>query len=102
MPVGDFEGHMQATLAYQGKRNSSLNIRDQELYYPEFDKNTFIDLTAGLTKESYAVELFIKNVTNEDTPLAITSQCAPATCGQQIYGIPARPRTIGLKFTQNF
>jgi outer membrane receptor protein involved in Fe transport len=102
MPVGDFEGHMQATLAYQGKRNSSLNIRDQELYYPEFDKNTFLDLTAGLTKESYAVELFIKNVTNEDTPLAITSQCAPATCGQQIYGIPARPRTIGLKFTQNF
>jgi outer membrane receptor protein involved in Fe transport len=102
VPVGDFEGHLQATLAYQGKRNSSLNIRDQELYYPEFKENLFVDLTAGLAKESYEVELFVKNVTNEDTPLAITSQCAPATCGQQIYGIPARPRTIGLKFTQNF
>lgn len=102
VPVGDFEGHLQATLAYQGKRNSSLNIRDMEKYYPEFDENVFVDLTAGLSKETYAIELFVKNATNEDTPLAITSQCAPATCGQQIYGIPARPRTVGLKFTQNF
>jgi hypothetical protein len=48
------------------------------------------------------VELFIKNVTDEDAPLYLTSQCATGTCGIQNYGVRARPRTVGLKFSKDF
>jgi outer membrane receptor protein involved in Fe transport len=101
-PVGEFEGHVQASLSYQGERNSSLNIRDMVKYYGEFEETSIVDVTAGLTKESYAIELFAKNLTDEDASTAITSECAPGTCGTQLYGLSFRPRTIGLKFTQNF
>jgi outer membrane receptor protein involved in Fe transport len=101
-PLGDYEAHVQGSLAYQAERNPSLNQRDNILYYGEFAESTLVDFTAGIEKDSYALELFVKNVTDEDSSIALTSQCAPGTCGTQLYGITARPRTWGLKFTQNF
>ena len=64
--------------------------------------NTFVDLSAGIRKDSYAFDLFIKNATDEDSPLYLTSQCATGTCGTQNYGVRNRPITVGLKFTQDF
>ncbi|MFM7786449.1 MAG: TonB-dependent receptor, partial [Gammaproteobacteria bacterium] len=101
-PLGDFEAHVQGSLAYQAERNPSLNQRDNILYWGQFEESTLVDLTAGIAKDSYEVELFIKNATDEDSAIAISTQCAHGTCGTQLYGINARPRTWGLKFTQNF
>ncbi|MGI9287078.1 MAG: hypothetical protein ACR2P1_16965, partial [Pseudomonadales bacterium] len=64
--------------------------------------NTLADLTAGIETEKFAVSLFVKNATDEDAPLYLTSQCATGTCGTQNYGVRARPRTIGIRFTQDF
>ena len=41
-------------------------------------------------------------MTNEDAPIGISLQCAIGICGAQTYGIRTPPRTIGLKFSQEF
>jgi hypothetical protein len=30
------------------------------------------------------------------------AQCAETVCGSEVYVVPQRPRTIGLKFSQEF
>ncbi len=99
--VGSFDAHWQAAVSHEGERGSSLNQADNAIRGNVPD-NTFVDLSAGIAKDSYEIELFIKNATDEDAPMFLTSQCAVGTCGSQIYGVRARPRTIGLKFSQNF
>jgi len=96
-----FDAHMQGSLAYEGERNSDLRLRDNAIK-GTIPSNTFMDVSAGLRNDSYAVELYVSNLTNEDAPLYYTSQCATGTCGSQNYGVLARPRTIGLRFSQKF
>ena len=96
-----FDAHMQGSLAYEGERNSDLRLRDNAIK-GTIPSNTFMDISAGLRNDSYAVELYVSNLTNEDAPLYYTSQCATGTCGSQNYGVLARPRTIGLRFSQEF
>jgi len=64
--------------------------------------NTFLDLSAGIATGSYSVDFFIKNATDEDAPLLLTSQCSAGTCGTQNYGVIARPRTVGVRFSRDF
>ena len=57
--------------------------------------------TTGL--DSWAVDLFISNVTGEDAPLFYTAECIPETCGvSQRYGVRVRPTTISARFTKDF
>ncbi|MGH8249392.1 MAG: TonB-dependent receptor [Steroidobacteraceae bacterium] len=100
-PLGSFESHLQGAMTYEGRRTSDLNIADAETK-GDMPSNTFLDLSFGVRKEKYAVELFLKNATDEEAPLYLISQCATGTCGEQIYGLRARPRTFGIKFTQEF
>lgn len=99
--LNGWDGHFQGTYSYEGERSSDLNVADNEIR-GNVPSNSFIDLSAGLRKDNYSFELFIKNATNEDAPLYLTSQCATGTCGVQNYGVPNRPRTIGLRFSQEF
>jgi len=96
-----FDAHMQGSLAYEGERNSDLRLRDNAIK-GTIPSNMFMDISAGLRNDTYAVELYVSNLTNEDAPLYYTSQCATGTCGSQNYGVLARPRTIGLRFSQEF
>ena len=88
-------------LLYEGERSSDLNARDNEIR-GNVPSNTFVDLSAGVRKDNHAIDLFIKNATDEDSPLYLTSQCATGTCGTQNYGVRNRPITIGLKYSQEF
>ncbi|MEM7360054.1 MAG: TonB-dependent receptor [Pseudomonadota bacterium] len=98
---GDWDGHLQGSLAYEGERSSDLNLADN-MIRGDVPSNTFVDLSAGIRNDKYAVDLFIKNATDEDAPLYLTSQCATGTCGVQNYGVRNRPITVGLKYTQDF
>ena len=100
-PLGALESHLQGAMTYEGSRSSDLNVADAATK-GEMPSNTFLDLSFGVRKERWGIELFVKNATDEDAPLYLISQCATGTCGQQIYGLRARPRTFGLKFTQDF
>ena len=63
---------------------------------------TTLDLAAGVVKDSWRFEAFVKNVTDELGQTGRTSQCAIAVCGAQTYNYPIQPRLIGLRFGQSF
>jgi iron complex outermembrane recepter protein len=100
-PLGAFEAHMQGALAYETSRASTLAIADNDLY-GDIPSSTFLDLTFGVQKDKYSVEFFVANATDESAPLYLTSECTPQVCGGQTYGVQNRPRTIGIRFSQDF
>jgi outer membrane receptor protein involved in Fe transport len=100
-PFGNFDAHIQGALAYQASRASILSLADLELY-GDIPSSTLLDLTFGVRNEKYAVELFVSNATDEDAALYVTSECTPQMCGVQPYGVQSRPRTIGIRFSQDF
>ena len=99
--LGSFDSFVQGAVAYEGERDSDLKSRDAAIK-GEIPSNTFVDLSAGIENESFAVTFFVKNATDEDAPLNITAQCTPGTCGSQLYHVRARPRTYGIRFSQDF
>ena len=68
----------------------------------DIEANTTLDFSAGIARDSYTLEFFVQNLSNEDAALYKTSQCAESVCGVQPYGVRPQPRTFGLKFTQKF
>ena len=40
--------------------------------------------------------------TDERAELSRFAQCAEAVCGEQAYTVVARPRTFGVRFSQDF
>ena len=99
--LAGFDAHLQGAISHEGKRNSDLRVADN-LVKGEIPANTFMDVTAGIRNDQYAVELYVSNLTDEDAALYYTSQCATGTCGTQNYGVRARPRTIGIRWSQEF
>jgi iron complex outermembrane receptor protein len=99
--LGGFDAHLQGSLAHSGKAASRLALDANDII-GDIEANTTADLSAGIAKDNYSIELFVQNVGNEDAALYKTSQCAESVCGEQPYGVRPQPRTIGLKFTQKF
>ena len=63
---------------------------------------TVADMAAGFGKNGWRLELFVQNVFDELAEVGRFAQCLEEVCGEQIYVVPQRPRTIGLKFSQEF
>jgi iron complex outermembrane recepter protein len=100
-PLASFEANVQGTVAYESSRPSSLDVADNDVL-GDIPSSTVFDLSTGVGKDSWTLELFVSNLTNEDAPLGISTQCTVSICGAQSYAIRMRPRTIGLKFSQEF
>ena len=100
--LGSFDAHLQGAFIYTGSHGIELNVADNATT-GDAPSSSYVDLSFGVRNDTYAVELYVKNAFNEDAPLDFTSQCAPSTCSaNQPYGIRSQPRTIGLKFSQDF
>jgi outer membrane receptor protein involved in Fe transport len=99
--LGGFDAHVQGSVAHAGKAASRLAL-DANAIIGDIEANTTADLSAGIAKDNYSIELFVQNVGNEDAALYKTAQCAESVCGVQPYGIRPQPRTFGIKFTQKF
>lgn len=100
-PLAGFDAHLQGAVVHEGKRDSDMDQRDNAIRggVPAY---TTADLSAGIAKEDWSVELFIKNATDEDAPIYLTAQCVPTTCGGQNYGVRFRPRTFAIRYTKDF
>ena len=61
-----------------------------------------MDFSAGVSRDSYSIELFVNNVFDEQGLLYRYVQCAEAVCGAQPYAVTTPPRTIAVKFSQKF
>ncbi|WP_339669364.1 TonB-dependent receptor [Dasania marina] len=99
--AGGFDSHLQAAVVYEGERESDLLKVESEILGP-MDSYTITDLSAGIKNENFAVELYIKNAFDERAELSKYSQCATTTCGAQALITTNQPRTIGIRFSQEF
>ena len=99
--LGGFDAYVQGSVAHSGKAASRLAL-DAAAIIGDIEANTTADLSAGISKDNYSIDLFVQNVGNEDAALYKTSQCAESVCGVQPYGVRPQPRTFGIKFTQKF
>jgi outer membrane receptor protein involved in Fe transport len=99
--VGDFAAHVQGAWVYQSKSYADLRTVERGIIgaLPSF--STF-DFTAGVRKDSWFVEAYLKNAFDERGNVTRYAECATQVCGAQTYIVPVRPRTIGLRFGQNF
>ncbi|MEO8160162.1 MAG: TonB-dependent receptor, partial [Arenimonas sp.] len=115
--IGDMEAHWQGTFAHEGRRTSDLRVFERGLIgdMPAYD--TF-DFSFGIKKNSWALDLFVKNAFDERGQLGRFFQCSEPICGNaisppawpvppqyangQVYVIPVQPRTIGLRWSQEF
>jgi len=100
-PIGRFDAHLQGALAHNGERLADLDQTVAPII-GELPAWTTIDLSAGIRAESWGLDLFITNLTDEDAPLYVTAECTLETCGSQLYGVRHRPTTIALRATFDF
>jgi iron complex outermembrane receptor protein len=98
-PTGGWESYLQGALSYQESAPSSIYIV-QNAQLGEIPSSTFLDLAYGLGNDKYNFEIFLSNATDEDAPVTIASDCA--ICEVQPWGVQRRPRTVGLRFSQDF
>jgi outer membrane receptor protein involved in Fe transport len=116
--IGDMEAHWQGSLAHEGRRRSDLRIYERGLIGDLPAYQTF-DFTIGIKKNNWALDLFVKNAFDERGQLGRFFQCREDVCGNdhpdiqvfpnppeydngQVYVVPVQPRTIGLRWSQQF
>ena len=93
--VGDWTGYASGALRYNGPRDSVFRSSAATLDY-RLPSYTLLDLHAGVERGPYAVDLFIKNVTDERAQLAANPFFNLAEV------IVQRPRTVGLAVTLRY
>jgi outer membrane receptor protein involved in Fe transport len=107
--VGDYEAYFQGAATHVGDRRSDLrNVESQIL--GDMPSYTFLDLSAGVRKNGWAWDFYVKNVLNETAEQWRFTQCAEAVCGAdvlpdehpggQVYTVPSRPRTFGIRVSR--
>jgi iron complex outermembrane receptor protein len=114
--MAGMDAHVQGAWVYSGSAWSDLRTDERELLgeQPAYD---IVDFSFGVEKESWGLELFVKNLFDERAVLSRFTQCsefkpfdpdnepAPNTvplCGLQPYTVTTNPRTIGVTFSKKF
>ncbi|WP_260484338.1 TonB-dependent receptor [Sphingomicrobium flavum] len=102
--------HVQATLSYEGDRTRDLRTFESGLY-GEMDGYAQVGLSAGLDRENWTLDVFVKNLFDERGVVSTSFQCTESTCGDpdgvtaiggKLYSTVIRPRTIGIKIGKRF
>ena len=99
--VGALDAHVQGAAVYVGERRSDLRTFQNDLV-GNLPSYTLVDFTAGVGNDDWKLELIISNAFNEVAEYSRYAECPEAVCGQQTYSIAAPPRSIGVKFSQEF
>ena len=94
-------GYAQAAVVYTGDSYSDLTRSDRS-YTGLQDAYTIVDLAFGLTRGDYTIDFFLKNAFDELARTSTGVPCAYFTCGINPYYYPNQPRTIGIRFSQEF
>jgi outer membrane receptor protein involved in Fe transport len=98
---GDMHAHLQGSFIHSSGTWSDLRVFERSL----LGKNktyTMFDFTAGIDRDNWALELYIKNAFDERAQLGRYAECTPGTCGFQPYILASQPRTIGITWSQKF
>jgi outer membrane receptor protein involved in Fe transport len=99
--VGRYEAHVQGVVAHEGDRRTDLRLEESQIL-GRLDAYTMFDLTAGFGAGNWDVDFYVRNVFDERAEQSRFTQCAEAVCGEQAYTVISRPRTFGVRFSQEF
>jgi outer membrane receptor protein involved in Fe transport len=99
-PLGDWQAYGQGAFVYQSAQWSDLRTlqREEIGVAPAFGT---LDLSTGIARNSYYLDLFLTNVFDERGQLFRFNQCASCSIVAN-YAVPTQPRTIALRFSQKF
>ncbi len=100
-PIGSYTGHLQGSLSGQTTAPSNLPILDQFLIGDQ-EGFVLVDFSAGLKGENWHLVAFVNNAFDERPDLFSFVVCPIETCGAAKLQGTAQPRTIGLRFGQDF
>ena len=89
---GDFEAHIQPTLAYSGSSFSDIVLINRA----EQDSYLLLGLSVGIRKENWSVEVFGENLTDE------RAQLNNSLIFDRERITTNRPRTFGLRFSVDY
>jgi iron complex outermembrane recepter protein len=107
----EFEPFIQGSFSHEGKRTNDLRIIEGEILgtLPSY---TVFDLSAGIRKDNWTLNLYVKNLFDENAQFNRFTMCPEQVCGAagldaqypngQVYTVAGQPRTIGLRFSQEF
>lgn len=105
------QAYVQGAYVYVGERTSDLRLLEREII-GDLPSYSLFDLSAGISRNNWTLDLFIDNIFDEGGQIYRFANCAETVCGAsgyseqypngQIYTVPTRPRTIGLRFSQSF
>ena len=98
---GDYRAHIQAAGVYQTGSWTDLRIFEREQIGRQKAYGV-LDLTAGVDRDSWSVEVFVKNAFDKRASLYRYAECNESICGNQVYQVPNQPRFMGIKFGQKF
>ncbi|MBP7371059.1 MAG: TonB-dependent receptor, partial [Arenimonas sp.] len=104
-----YEPFVQLSYLYEGKRRSDLTISANDIL-GDMPAYNMLDFVTGITKDSWTLSLYVKNLTDARAQFNRYTMCAVEVCGAsapnypdgQVYEVVATPRTFGLRFTQEF
>jgi len=105
------DAYFQTAIVHVGERTSDLRTLESQLL-GNLPAYTTVDFTTGIHKNSWSVDFYLENAFDTHAELSHYTECTETVCAAQgvvpqypngqVYTIPAAPRTIGVRFTQDF
>ncbi len=109
--MGNNDAYVQAAVVHVGERRSDMRVLDNDLL-GNLAAYTTADLSAGISKNGWTLDVYMNNVFDQRGQLYKFTQCDASICGArdvvsqypdgQAYTVPTQPRTIGVRFKQDF
>jgi outer membrane receptor protein involved in Fe transport len=107
----DMKANVQGVLTYEGRRRRDLRPGINDIYR-DLKAYAEADVSAGIDKGLWSVDLFVKNLFDVRGQLSKGIQCREEVCGDQpgltgsvggkVYTVVSRPRTVGLRIGRKF
>jgi iron complex outermembrane recepter protein len=98
--VNDMAPYAQAAYVYQSQTSPQLQ-GDIDQILGMMPAYGILDLAAGVHINNFTVEMFCQNAGDKRAQLSRFANTNPLN-DNQVYILPATPRTIGIKFSQRF
>jgi iron complex outermembrane recepter protein len=98
--IREWAPYAQASWVYQTQTAPVLRADEVAIYgmQPAYG---LLDLAGGINRGDLNIELYVTNATDKLAQLSRFTESNPVN-DNQVYILPAQPRTIGIKFAQRF
>ena len=98
--MGSWSGYTQGSLMYQTMEWADLRTRQRDEIGPQPAFATF-DTSLGGRRDTYRLELYVTNAFDRRGQIFRYSSCGSCS-SVATYAVPTQPRTIGIRFGEDF